>query len=78
MMIVPRESVPVPQRRPSDVWLEKQEAEALVSVGASKARRAPSYEKQFKKGFARGYFVHPCDCSLRSSLELGRVELVTP
>ncbi len=78
LWIIPRDAVPVRYRRDSDVFLTEDEARALIEIGASKVKKAPSYEKQFKKGMNRGFFADDCRCTLRTTLELGRVDLYHP
>jgi len=73
MMIVTKSQVPPKYQKDSDVWLTKEEAEALVDIGHKKVLKDASYEHQFNKGLKRGYFSQDCDCDLRSSLERAKM-----
>lgn len=68
----------VHDRQDSDVWLTQDEAKALLEKGQAKVEKMPSYEKQFRKGLTRGFFLTECDCTSRSSLEKPDVEIHYP
>lgn len=78
LRIIPRDAVPVRDRLDSDVWLSHGDAKDLLSSGQKKVEKMPSYEKQFRKGLARGFFLIECDCTSRSSLEKPDVEMYHP
>lgn len=60
----------IPDPRPQDRFLTKEEADVVLQEARAKVERAPSYERAYKKLLRRGYVEVDCPCEIFHTLEL--------